>query len=275
MIGVASLLGSAACLPTYDQPAAHNAAVAPNNPTTSSAPVSGSDTAVAPLTPAEQTAIWMQGGDPVLLANRAYDEGPIEVASTKHSCMKTKYDVIGKLLQGRGVNITAGINPATLPVSINTVNGVGGSCPTQTSANTQSSAFVYCTAALTLGLPQYSARLGEATSLTSGTATKMMDLYATAATEIEQSLTVVNGYSVLPAAFCNELSGAKAQMFDSSNNCMEGGITCLQGYPATPSQVALCSSVVTQAQANGAITAMTAGRRLAIATVMAGSLLCE
>ena len=35
VIGVASLVGSAACLPTFDQPAAQNTVANPNNPGTS------------------------------------------------------------------------------------------------------------------------------------------------------------------------------------------------------------------------------------------------
>jgi hypothetical protein len=272
MIGVASLLGSAACLPTYDQPAAQNTAVSPTNPTTAPAAQGGDNTTVAPLSPSQQTAVWMQGGDPTLLANRAYDEGPIEVASQKHACMKVKFDVIGKLLMGRGVNITAGDSPATLPVTANTT------CPAQNGTNTQTSSFVYCSAQLTLGIPQYTARLGESTSLTSGTATKMMDLYASAATEIEQTLSATSGLSMFGVGVANctdPTTKAQAVMFNADNTCNEAGITCLQGYPATPDQVALCSSVVTQAQASGTITALTAGRRLAIATVLAGSQMCE
>ena len=120
MIGVASLLGSAACLPSFDQPAAQNTVENPATPATSPTQATGDNGVVSPLTPSQQTAIWMQGGDPSLLADRAYDEGPIGIASQKHSCAKMKFNTIGRLLAGRGVAITAGDNPATLPVTATT-----------------------------------------------------------------------------------------------------------------------------------------------------------
>ena len=271
MIGVASLIGSAACLPSFDQPAAQNTVTNPATPATTPVQGTGDNAVVSPLTPAQQTAIWMQGGDPSLLANRAYDEGPIEVASQKHSCEKMKYDIMGKLLQGRGVNIAT-----TLPVTSSTV------CPTTGGANTETAAFVYCNSQLTLGIPQYIARLGEATAINSGTGTKMMDLYATAATELEKSLVVSAGVSMFPntaptkATGCADpKTGAQAVMFNADNTCNEAGVTCLQGYPATAEQVALCSSIVTQAVAQTGSTAVQMGRRVAIAAVLAGSDMCE
>ncbi len=272
MIGVASLVGSAACLPNIDQPAAQQTVPVDNNPTTAMAQGTGDNTTVSPLSPAQQTAIWMQGGDPALMANRAYDEGPIEVASQKHACQKMGYDIIGRLLMNRGVAITAGANPASLPVTATTT------CPAVNGANSQSAAFVYCGSQLTLGIPQYAARLSEAISITSGTGTKMMDLYATAATEIETKL-VANAFpAAATACVVDAATNKMALMFNADNTCNEAGITCLQGYPATVDQVALCSSIVTQAQAvttPTAISAMTAGRRLAIAAILAGTQLCE
>jgi hypothetical protein len=272
MIGVASLLGSAACLPSFDQPAAQNTVTNPATPTASPSQTTGDNGVVSPLTPSQQTAIWMQGGDPTLLADRAYDEGPIGIASQRHSCAKMKFNTMGRLLTGRGVAITAGANPATLPVTATTV------CPAQSGANTQSTSFVYCTSQLTLGIPQYTARLAESTSVTSGTGTKMMDLYATAATEIEQKL-VNNAFPAAATGCLDPKTGAMAVMFNPNNSCNEAGVTCLQGYPATTDQVALCTSIVNQAQAStsaaGNIAAVTAGRRLAIATILAGTQLCE
>lgn len=271
MIGVASLLGSAACLPSFDQPAAQNTVENPATPATSPIQATGDNSVVSPLSPAQQTAIWMQGGDPSLLADRAYNEGPIGIASQRHSCAKLKFNTIGRFLAGRGVAITAGANPATLPVTATTV------CPAQSGANTQSTSFVYCTSQLTLGIPQYTARLSESTSVTAGTATKIVDLYATAATEIEQRL-VANAFPAAATA-CVDKTGTQAVMFNANNTCNEAGVTCLQGYPATAEQVSLCSRIVTQAQASGTaaspIPAVTAGRRLAIATILAGTNLCE
>ena len=266
IIGVATLFGSAACLPTFDQPAAKSTVANPDNPTTTAVAGTGDSTSVAPLSPAQQTAIWMQGGDPTLLANRAYDEGPIEVASQKHACGKMQYNTMGRLLMSRGVAIVSGVSPASLPVTSGSV------CPVDT-GNSQSASFVYCNSQLTLGIPQYAARLGESTNITSGTGTKMMDLYATAATEIESKL-VGNAFATTVTACVDPLTSKGAMMFNTDNTCNEAGITCLQGYPASADQVALCSSVVTQANTAG-MGAGVAGRRLAIATILAGTQLCD
>jgi hypothetical protein len=142
--------------------------------------------------------------------------------------------------------------------------------------NTDSAAFVYCSSQLTLGLPQYAARLSEATTITSGTGTKMMDLYATSATELEKLVTMNANALPATATGCKDPNtGAQAKMFNADNTCNEAGVTCLQGYQATDDQVNLCSSVVTQAVAQGADPALTLGRRLAIAVVLAGSQMCE
>lgn len=269
MIGVASLLGSAACLPNVDQPAAQQTVAVDDNPSTSAVQGTGDNTTVTPLSPSQQTAIWMQGGDPTLLANRAYDEGPIESASQKHACMKMHYDIMGRLLMNRGVPTT--VAPTVLPVTSSTV------CPTVANTNSQSTASVYCNSQLTLGIPQYTARLAEATSITSGTGTKMMDLYATAGAELEGKL-VSGSFPSTVTACVDPITTRPAVMFNADNSCNEAGITCLQGYPATADQIALCSNIVTQGQAVTTptmIPAITAGRRLALAVILAGTQMCE
>lgn len=271
VLGVAALVGSAGCLPTYDQAPPNNSVQDNSGP--GRAPMTSSEASpVRPLTPEEQTAIWQLGGDPGLLADRAYDEGPIEVASRQHSCSKIKYDSQGNLLMGRGINLGV-----TLPVSFST------SCVGPTgnmSLRTQSTAYVYCNDRLTLGLTNYTGRISEATSLNTAAATKIMDLFVTSASEIVPSPS--SGLMRLTAPAC-VISGQGAIMFNADNTCNEEGITCLQGYPATADQVALCSRVVSQAvatPANGAagtaaVDQVTAGRRLAVATILAGSNVCE
>ena len=109
----------------------------------------------------------MQGGDPTPVCQPRVRRRSIEIASQKHSCEKMKFNTtIGRLLQAVASH-RPGDNPATLPVTATTT------CPAQSGSNTQSAAFVYCTSQLTLGLPQYAARLAESTSVTAGTGTKM------------------------------------------------------------------------------------------------------
>jgi hypothetical protein len=276
VLGVAALVGSAGCLPTYDQTPANNSVQ--DNTGLGRAPMTSAEASpVRPLTPEEQTAIWQLGGDPGLLADRAYDEGPIEVASRQHACSKIKYDSQGNLLIGRGVNVMNGHSPNTLPVSFST------SCVGATgnlSLRTQSAAYVYCNDRLTLGLTNYTGRIAESTALNTAAATKIMDLFATAANDIVPSPS--SGLMRLTAPSC-QVAGMGPVMFNADNTCNEEGITCLQGYPATADQVALCSRVVSQAvatPANGsagtaAVDQVTAGRRLAVATILAGSNLCE
>lgn len=268
VLGVAALVGSAGCLPTYDQTPSNSNVQDESGP--GRAPMTSAEaTPVRPLTPEEQTAIWQLGGDPGLLADRAYDEGPIEVASRQHSCNKIKYDSQGNLLIGRGINLLNGSNPNTLPVTFSTT------CPGPSgnlSTTTQSTAYVYCNDRLTLGLTNYTGRISEATALNTAAATKIMDLFVTAASEIVPSNST--GQMLLTAPSC-VIAGQGAIMFNTDNTCNEAGITCLQGYPATADQVALCSRVASQAVAASGFTQLVAGRRLAVATILAGSNVCE
>lgn len=268
VLGVAALVGSAGCLPTYDQAPPNNSVQDNSGP--GRAPMTSSEASpVRPLTPEEQTAIWQLGGDPGLLADRAYDEGPIEVASRQHSCSKIKYDTQGNLLIGRGINLLTGANPNTLPVSFTTTcPGASGNLST----TTQSTAYVYCNDRLTLGLTNYTGRISESTALNTAAATKIMDLFVTAAVEIVPSTST--GLMRLTAPAC-VISGQGAIIFNADNTCNEEGITCLQGYPATADQVALCSRVASQAVAASGFTQVVAGRRLAVATILAGSDVCE
>ena len=268
VLGVAALVGSAGCLPTYDQAPPNNSVQDNSGP--GRAPMTSSEASpVRPLTPEEQTAIWQLGGDPGLLADRAYDEGPIEVASRQHACSKIKYDTQGNLLIGRGINLLNGANPNTLPVSFST------SCPGPSgnlSTTTQSTAYVYCNDRLTLGLTNYTGRISEPTALNTAAATKIMDLFVTAAAEMVPSTST--GLMRLTAPSC-VIGGQGAIIFNADNTCNEEGISCLQGYAATADQVALCSRVASQAVAASGFTQVVAGRRLAVATILAGSDVCE
>jgi len=109
----------------------------------------------------------------------------------------------------------------------------------------QPARFVYCDGRLTLGQPLYSGRMAENTGLTTASITKQFDLFLAAAMEI------VDGTNPLSkSSRCMDpTTGKAAVLFNADNTCNEAGVSCLQGYPATPDQLALCSRLVGQASA--------------------------
>jgi hypothetical protein len=276
MLGVAALVGSTGCLPTYEPGSA--APKTDPNLEESGPPkdkqTSGDPLAVRPVAPQDQTSVYQDQGDPATLAARAADEGALDVGSRRHSCMKMKYETMGRMLATRGVNM------GTLPVTIatncmaapfGTVGNIG--------QRTQSARYVYCDSRLTLGYPQYAGRLSEATALTTASATKQADLYVSSAAEI---ITDANPNGILNVDAC-KVNGQAAQLFNADNTCNEGGITCVQGYQATPDQLALCNRLVSQAdvtpanagQGTAAVTAVMTGKRLAVAAIMTAAHACE
>lgn len=290
--GVFSIIGGAAltafglggCLTTYESstPQVKQAAPADTGPEQSAAQVSNAPVPVRPASPTEQAVAWTESGDPALIAARVLQEGPLEISSAQHACMKVKLEEMGRILEGLGINMKmTNVDPppantaSLIPVDVNTI--CDGLIPGlnvvavkgQTSSFTkpgggtvtviadtdstdafdrgnlisQPARFVYCDGRLTLGLPLYSGRAAESTGVTTAGITKQFDLFLAAAAEI-----VKNGLG--GASRCMDpLTSKPAVLFNADNTCNEAGITCLQGYPATPDQVALCSRVVTQGEA--------------------------
>ena len=271
VLGVAALVGSTGCLPTYE-PGAPGAKADPNEETgpQKDKQGSGEPVAVRPVNPDEQSSIYLDSGDPALIAARAADEGGLDVSSRRHSCMKFKFETLGRMLQNKGVNM------GTLPVTLAT-NCMGLGVTQPIGQITQTARYVYCDSRLSLGYPQYSARLPESTSLTTASATKQSDLFVTAAQEL---VTVANPLGTMTADSC-KVNSVAAQLFNADNSCNETGITCLQGYQATPDQLALCSRLVTQAEITPAklgqpqLDAILTGKRLAVAAVLTAAQACE
>lgn len=278
----------AGCLPGYDgqAPQVQNNQPPETGPEkTSAVGVSQEPTAVRPALPSEQAVAWTESGDPAVLAARALDEGPLSVSSQRHACMKLKFETLGRILEGVGVNMRmTNVDPAPanaaalLPVGLEAVcdglipglrttvvpkTAVNFKLPDGTTVSVtpvtdsvdtadrvayvaQPARYLYCDARLTLGLPLYSGRLAEATGLTTASITKQFDLFIAAATEIVRD-------NLQSATRC-KVNGVAPVMFNADNTCNPDGMACLQGSYPSPEQVDLCNRVVTQAAATPAKT---------------------
>lgn len=292
-----ALLGQAACLGSVDGTPPSSVQ---DERTQSNAPPQ-----VRPLTPEETTSLWMQYGDPALLAARAAEEGPIDVASRRHACFKFKFQTLGQVLIDLGVNMA---NTATDPAPVGTMslvplevalrnvadpqtfcNNLVPGATSQTNAMeraakvAQSARYLYCTSRLTLGMPPYQARLAEPTSSTTAGNTKLFDTLAGAAVELARD-------NLSRATRCMDAGGNRAMLFNADNTCNADGMACLQGYPPSAEQVNLCNRLVVGAEASPAMTVtltstgtvsvpavdqVTSGKRVAAAAVLANALLCE
>lgn len=292
LLGAAVLLGPSACLTSYDQTTPSG--VVKNDSVTEDPP------AVRPVNPVDSTSLWMQYGDPYLLALRASQEGPLEISSQRHSCNKFKFHTLGQVLLDLGVNMqltrntaTPGTAPSILPLDVSTMIDCTLMVPNAVSTadamdravhESQPARYLYCSSRLTLGLPPYAARLSEATSLTSATVTKLFDTFLAAAAELATT-------NLANATRCKDAQGNQAKLFNTTDNtCIEAGVACLQGYWPSAEQMNLCNRIVTSAQQTDPvtvtlnsgtkvnepmITAIDNGKRLAAAAILANAHLCE
>jgi len=295
LLGAAALLGQAACLGSYDKGVPSS--VVGNDE------VSNEPPAVRPVSPEDSTSLWMQYGDPAVLAARAAEEGPLDVSSRQHACHKFKFHTLGQVMMDLGVNMSAPSGAAAgattlVPLEL-ALRGVADPtvvCNNIISTNqqqameraakvSQPARYLYCASRLTLGMPPYAARLAESTQLTTAGATKEFDTLAAAAIEIANS-------NLANATRCTDTGGNKAVLFDtvgSTVTCNPNGMACLQGYMPTAEQINLCNRLLTSGEASAAttvvlptgnvavpaISAADAGKRLAASAILANALLCE
>lgn len=307
LLGAAALLGQAACLGSYDKSVPSS--VVDNDK------ISDEQPAVRPVMPEDSTSLWMQYGDPAVLAARAAEEGPLDVSSRQHACHKFKFHTLGQVMLDLGVNMTAPTTAATtalLPLELalrgvtdanvtclNYINPNKDNAIAQSGKIAQPARFLYCASRLTLGLPAYGSRLSESTQITTAGATKQFDTLAAAAIEIANR-------NLQDATRCADSSGTKAVLFDTVGTtvtCNPDGVACLQGYMPSNEQLNLCNRLLTSGEATNAgsmdikfedtstgsipppvrtitvaypgVTAVDAGKRLAAASVLANALLCE
>jgi len=172
--------------------------------------------------------------DPWSILDRILVEGPPSYSAHVHSCMKMKYATLGRVLASRGVNLA--------------------------NTTTTSAGFLYTNGQQAIGTATYAQRQAEATDLTTAGASKILDIYASAAPEI---------ITAMPNRAECTVNGTPTQMFDASGNCTARGISCITGLPTTPAQIELCSQVVVSASNP------TKGRNMAVAVTMAAAQICE
>lgn len=172
--------------------------------------------------------------DPWSVLDRILVEGPPSYSAHVHSCMKMKYATLGRVLASRGVNLAN-----------TTVTSAGA---------------LYTNGQQAVGVASYPQRQSESTELTTAGASKILDIYATAAPEI---------IAAMPNRTECSVNGTPAQMFDATGACTAQGIECITGLPTTPAQIELCTQVVLHAST------VTKGRNMAVAVTMAAAQICE
>jgi len=148
--------------------------------------------------------------DPFAVLQRIATEGPPEISTRMHSCMKMKYATVGTVLKGLGVNMAA--------------------------TGATSAGLIYKNGSQAMGAPNYGARVSESIELSTAGATKLFDIFVQAAPEVIAAIPNVA-----------KKGGVAIQMFDAAGNCTPDGIAFLQGAPATQAQVDLCNNALTSA----------------------------
>lgn len=232
---------------------------------------------VAPLMPGAQASTYLEAGDASQLLDRLAQEGSPEVAARMHSCTKFRVDALGRALSSRGIPM------GTLPITLTST------CPAaagNVALRAQNAAYLYCNTRVTLGLPQYGARLAESPVQTAASATKYHDLFLAAAADLLQ-INPVNGTAANPTGALNTPActenGKALALFEADGRCNRDGFMCLTGAPPSPELLVLCdqlSQTAAQTDANagagtGMISAQLTGRRLAVAAMLAQAFMCE
>lgn len=173
--------------------------------------------------------------DPFEILAQRQEEGPAEIRTRLHSCQKLQNTALRNVLTSLGVNMDATGDP---PTAGQLLQAGGGA----------------------LGAASYDARVGEAIVWSAAGAAKLFDIFVQAAPEIIANLPNVDQCKV---------DGVGVDMFDGQNKCNADAIACITGRPATDSHVAICNTIVTKASS------IDKGKRIAVATIMAGALSCE
>lgn len=173
--------------------------------------------------------------DPFEILAQRQEEGPLEIRTRLHSCQKLQNTALRTVLESLGVNMDATGDP---PTAGQLLTAGGGA----------------------LGAATYDARVGESIVWSASGAAKLFDIFVQAAPEIIANLANVEQCKV---------DGVGVAMFDDQNKCNADAIACITGRPATDSHVAVCNTIVTKASS------VDKGKRIAVATIMAGALSCE
>jgi hypothetical protein len=173
--------------------------------------------------------------DPFEILAQRQEEGPLEIRTRLHSCQKLQNTALRNVLVSLGVNMDATGDPPTAGQLLQ----AGGSA---------------------LGAASYDARVGESIVWSAAGAAKLFDIFVQAAPEI-----IAN----MPNVEQCKIDGVGIDMFNAQNQCNADAIACITGRPATDGHVAICNKVVSSASS------VDKGKRIAVATIMAGALSCE
>jgi hypothetical protein len=160
--------------------------------------------------------------------------GSPDTVARLHSCGKVTVASLKSILATRGVNMGS------------TTAGSAGQ--------------LYSSGVAALGAANYGSRVPEASFATTSGATKQMDIFAAASSEVVMA-------TWNPSA-CQS-GGAAVKLFDASGNFTKDGISCLIGKPARDEHVALANAAVTQASTPAI------GKQIAISALMSAAHTCE
>jgi len=189
----------------------------------------------------EDTTFDHDNGDyisPWELLDRLQKEGPPRYTSKVHSCAKVRYRTLGAVLSQVGMASATAATPPAL-----------------------SAGDLYKTGFNALGGPNYANRIRENIGITTSGASREFDIFAAASDE------VIAAFGNPSSALMTRCPGAT--LFDANNACQPSGITCLIGTPATSSHLDFCNLTITSASD------VAAGKRLAVAAMLAAAYTCE
>ncbi|MCA9620208.1 MAG: hypothetical protein KC731_14400 [Myxococcales bacterium] len=173
--------------------------------------------------------------DPFEALKQREEEGPPEIRSRLHSCQKVQVRALRNMLEAFGVDMAATGNP-------------------------DPAGELWDKGRDALGAANYGTRTPEALTWTNSGATKLQDIFVMAAGEI---------IAAMPNAAQCQVEGQSIEMFDENDQCNPDAVSCLIGKPATAEHVAICNAAVM------AGTDIDAGKKLAVASLLAGAHTCE
>jgi hypothetical protein len=133
-----------------------------------------------------------------------------------------------------------------------------------TDMSSASAATLYNGGENALGGPDYGNRIRENLAISTSGMSREFDIFAAAAPSIITSFAANTDTTNPTVARCPGV-----QLFDGNGQCIADGISCLIGYPATPSHVEACNLTISQSSSPQL------GQQLAVAVMLAAAYTCE
>lgn len=211
-----------------------------------------------------------------------------EIAARLHGCQKIRHEVLGHILQDRGVDTSTfggsgmacqlDANGPTCPANEvcycaqqpcidvpNNGTSFQGVCVT----SPQTAGFLYTTATDSLSVPKFDSRTLERATHTTASAMKTFDIFVQSA---EHVINNIDDPDLAPACVMN---GQSMPMFDPQDgSCVEEAVSCLIGLPATSDHMLLCNLIVDKADPTDADDVMLT-QRVAVAALLSAAHTCE